>query len=471
MSSTKLGDYLLPALLCPAWIRGEPLPSYKGRHGAPLLLNGPPGIGKTAQIVQASADLGMKCVLLPIESCDTEDLNGLIVRNTEGRLERLSDNQDLEELVELAEGVLLLDEVNANRGLGPSINRLLYDGIWCRKPLPSGIRILATKNPPHLSAGGRVLPPSQANRLCHLDVEAHGRDEWISFQTSTEARVLPSGGDPRNLLLENWAASRASTLVSLDRFFRESGITPQRTPAEGDPTLYGPWASERTWHLALNLAATCMALGSPEDVSSKLVEGCVGEELAIGWAMSRAKIVLPDIQAVLAGTWRAQECSTPSADLLYGVTQLLQLEMGNHPSEGTLHAGRAISASIQLLEDCIALNEKDVPFPLISKLRSSYGLGSLVYAGSWKEMNTRLLQVIRKYPANVYRGEIGAPLPGCTEGLRQEGSLLPGDPLLPQRGCGSQDPDPWGQPRDGPGLQPGLPRGEVPRGGGCAPLA
>lgn len=398
-------ELLLIALLTPVRLLGEGYQSYQGPLGVPLAIYGPPGIGKTDQVEQVAHSLGMLYHAFPIESCETEDLNGVVVRTESGGLERLSDNKEFLNMIEAGEGVLSLDELNSNRGLAASINRVIHERIWCRRQLPRGIRILSTLNPTYLSAGGRALPASQANRLCHIDAPAHSTGEWLSYMSHVPSRKATlSQEDFRKKLATSFDANRASILAALTGFFRATSTKPQNTPEEGSPHLSRSWPSERTWHMSINMLATALALGHAVDVATPLLEGLIGEDTAKVFMTYYRNLDLPSLEEVLAGRW------TPRAHRL-DVTYVVLSSVLTHLRSPAFTRGipyedklEQLSSLLTLADNIASADAKDMvvelvrtmsPYLPVSKLSSGTALE--------KELTTRLLRLTSGWDPKLYK--------------------------------------------------------------------
>lgn len=402
-----LKEMITTALMCPVWTLGEGYTTYSlrgGMLGLPLLLHGEPGIGKSDQVRQACKDLELGLRIFPVESCDQEDFNGIVVRNQDGKLERLSDDDEMQALLEAGEGVVMLDEMNSNRAMAPALNRLIHERLWCRKPLPPGIRVLAAQNPPHLSAGGRVLPASQANRLCHFHVGAHSTTEWANYITSPEPpRFLDNKEDLRTKMEEGFDSSRRY-LSSLLLGYLHTGKMLQEVPEAGSPSLQEGYPTERSWHMFLNAAATATALGYGSDVIHALAEGCIGPGAASEWMSYTRSANIPSLQNVLEGRW-LPAADTP-VDVCYvvcsNVRQYLSSRNWKEQPEGDKE--RMLLHVLTLVEALQANSAKDVANPLVKALAAHFPPSK--YASSQGDSRTfrRVVAVASRYDVRLYEG-------------------------------------------------------------------
>ena len=247
-----------------------------GRRGLPVLLVGPPGIGKTAAVRQAAAalELHLEVVLLSIR--EPADVSGLPIVGTD-RV-RLEPPAWAKRLAEKGAGVLFLDELSSSApALQAAALRIMAEGIVGELELPPAVRIIAAANPEDLAAGGWALSAPLANRLVHI--------QWPAPEASAWAEWMISNAPPES--------GRAFGAVAA--FIRRRPELLLKVP-EDEAGRAGAWASPRSWELAaLALAAST----GPDRLT--LLAGCVGEGAAKeAWVFLNA-LDLPDPEEVLAG--------------------------------------------------------------------------------------------------------------------------------------------------------------------------
>jgi len=322
--SEKLEGIMSVAMLTPM---GDPNDN-DCRWGAPILLEGPPGIGKSGMIGQAarSVDLPLRTVYLGQRQ--PEDLSGAPMPDGKGGVNIECILPAVRELTALGKGLLLLDELSCARpatqgaGLSTVQERAVGDTM-----LPGRVRVFAAANPPEQSAGGWKLAPPMENRLVHFKVEAPTPEEWGAYMlrgrtiqvknlTLGEARVAEKWA-------ESWAYIVGLTTTFIARFkpedqpdikdssgksLRDTRSALMRFPTSNDRNREHAWASPRSWEMAMRCAATCWTL-SDSNVSFKIlaadfVKACVGGALATAWAEWIAKADLPDPAHMLHNGWK-----------------------------------------------------------------------------------------------------------------------------------------------------------------------
>ena len=296
------------------------------KWGAPVLLEGPPGIGKSGMVKQAarSVDLPLKVVLLGTRQ--PEDMAGAPMPDGQGGIRIECILPAVRELCQHPEGgVLFLDELSCARpatqgaGLGVVQERCVGD-----TQLPGKVRVFAAANPPEQSAGGWRLAAPMENRLVHFKVVCPTEDEWIAHMLRGKHVQLTNIKTGEQRICEKWDGSWAHVLGLAAGFMQRmrSKSTPDkddgkkgedtRSPLFRFPTTNNrnrehAWASPRSWEQALRCVATCHALSdSSQDfklLGTEFVRACVGEALAIQWAEWVAKANLPDPQDMLKNGW------------------------------------------------------------------------------------------------------------------------------------------------------------------------
>jgi len=290
--------------------------------GAPLLLEGPPGIGKTGMVGQAarSVDLPMRTVYLGTRQ--PEDMAGAPMPDGEGGITIECILPAVRELTALGYGLLFLDELScarpATQGAGLSVvqERCVGD-----TRLPGKVRVIAAANPPEQSAGGWRLAAPMENRLMHFKVECPTVDEWITWLLrgkTVELRDIVAG---EKRIAEKWGESwaRAAGLAAgfmrrmlskttTDDKNKEPNNPLFRFPTNNDRSRGHAWASPRMWEMALRCVATCHALADSENnfkvLGTDFVRACVGEGLAVSWAEWVAYANLPDPMDMLQNGWK-----------------------------------------------------------------------------------------------------------------------------------------------------------------------
>jgi DNA polymerase III delta prime subunit len=167
LAKDELGNYLIPAV-----------------RQRPVLLMGPPGIGKTQIMEQIAAETGVGLVAYTITHHTRQSAVGLpfIEKRTYGgeefsvteytMSEILASVYELMEKTGLKEGILFLDEINCvSETLAPMMLQFLQCKTFGNQRLPEGWLIAAAGNPPEYNKSVRDFDVVTLDRVKRMDVE------------------------------------------------------------------------------------------------------------------------------------------------------------------------------------------------------------------------------------------------------------------------------------------------------------
>ena len=162
-------------------------------HQRPLLLMGPPGIGKTAVVEQAAREAGVGLVAYTMTHHTRQSAVGLPrieVRTYQGRpvsvteytlSEIVASVYDCMERTGKQEGILFLDEINCvSETLSPSMLQFLQYKTFGKHRVPEGWIIVTAGNPPEYNKSVREFDVVTMDRLKVLEVEAD-YDAWKTY--------------------------------------------------------------------------------------------------------------------------------------------------------------------------------------------------------------------------------------------------------------------------------------------------
>lgn len=159
----------------------------------PLLLIGPPGIGKTAVMEQAAAECGVGFVsytmthhtrqsAMGLPFIEHHSYNGREYAVTEYTMSEIiaSVYQCIEE-TGIQEGLLFLDEINCvSETLAPAMLQFLQTKMFGNHRLPKGWVLAAAGNPPEYNKSVREFDIATLDRLKYITIEAD-YDAWRAY--------------------------------------------------------------------------------------------------------------------------------------------------------------------------------------------------------------------------------------------------------------------------------------------------
>ena len=160
------------------------LPRIPFRMQRPVIMMGPPGVGKTAVAEQVADEMGVNFVSYSITHHTRQSALGLpfIAEERFGGEAHSVSEYTMSEIIAavhrareasgVAEGILFLDEVNCvSETLAPAMLQFLQYKTFGMHRLPEGWAIVCAGNPPEYNRSAREFDPAMLDRLMRIDVE------------------------------------------------------------------------------------------------------------------------------------------------------------------------------------------------------------------------------------------------------------------------------------------------------------
>lgn len=267
-----------------------------------VLLIGDPGVGKSAIMYKAAADLGLPLFVLLGSTLDPTDVGGLPMRSPDGtHVIRIP----LEEIQKCAEapGILFLDEISAAPGpVQAAMLRLILERKAGSVTLHPETRVVAACN-----------PPEQAPAGFELSAPLMGRMAVISFRPSDEEVIehLRTLGSDDDSASDMDKAVRDEALM----FAAVANACPELLQIDIPASCINggqPWASPRSCErmIRARAAAVVANIDPLGDAVFALTAGSVGQAAATTYSgVIRMITTLPSVDEIVANP---EECACPS---------------------------------------------------------------------------------------------------------------------------------------------------------------
>jgi hypothetical protein len=335
------------------------------RGKVPVLLWGPPGVGKSAKITAYGNTWRLHVETVVGSVREPSDYLGLPME-VEGRVVysppawAVACNEATGHGYDGA--LLFLDELTTS---SPSVQkanlRLLQERFAGDLPLADHVAMIAAANPPEQAADGWDLPAPVANRLMHLEW-FFDPDEWFDG-------VLTGFADTRTYSLDELtrpgdAADQARVNGLVSGFLRANPILLNPGPPRDEAKAGRAWASPRSWTNVMRVLAHL----DPADAGAihLAVAGLVGEGPArefIAWSSSAD---LPDPAEVIADP-TVVEWDRERPDRLFvittGVAAYALMRLAGGASDAEDRGVSTWKGAIKALTMCAEANRADVAMP------------------------------------------------------------------------------------------------------------
>ncbi|RMG33307.1 MAG: AAA family ATPase [Gammaproteobacteria bacterium] len=316
-------------------------------HHTPVMLWGPPGVGKSDMIRQTAERHGVPVIDIRLSQMEPSDLRGIPFRS--GEHVEWATPAILPDATRHGErGLLFLDEITS---APPSVSAAAYQLILDRRlgeyQVPEGWAIFAAGNRQGDRGVTYTMPAPLANRFSHFDVEAH-LDDWVAwaYQNGIDERVIA------------FLRFRPELLFDFD---------PAHNPVA--------FPSPRSWEFAHR---SLQKFGDQPELLQGTLQACVGPAAGIELtAFVNSLDKMPDLDDIVAG----REVPVPEEiDLQYAVAAAL--------------VGRAIRAADQpegqtiighILDYAGKFPQREMGVMLVSDLHRAIGeqLFSVPQFGTW----------------------------------------------------------------------------------------
>jgi hypothetical protein len=168
----------------------EVLSTLKAHH-TPVMLWGPPGVGKSQIIMQIGLKNDLPVIDIRLSQMEPSDLRGIPFKQND-RVEWAVPSMLPDEHRHGPAGILFLDEINS---AAPSVSAAAYQLILDRKlgnyRLPEGWAVFAAGNRQGDRGVTYAMPAPLANRFSHYEIELN-LDDWVAwaYQNGIDERII-----------------------------------------------------------------------------------------------------------------------------------------------------------------------------------------------------------------------------------------------------------------------------------------
>ena len=259
-------------------------------HHTPVMLWGPPGVGKSQMVAQVAERHGVPVIDIRLSQMEPSDLRGIPFRK--GDTVEWAVPAMLPDVQRHGpEGILFLDEITS---AAPSVSAAAYQLILDRRlgeyRVPEGWAIFAAGNRQGDRGVTYTMPAPLANRFSHFEVEVH-LDDWVAW-------AYAHGIDDRVI---GFLRFRPELLFDFD---------PAHNPVA--------FPSPRSWEFAHR---ALQKFGDSPDLLLGALQACVGPAAGVELnAFVQSLDQMPDLDAILRG----EEVPVPKEiDLQYAVASAL----------------------------------------------------------------------------------------------------------------------------------------------------
>lgn len=264
--------------------------STRDGHHTPVMLWGPPGVGKSQMVAQVAARHQVPVIDIRLSQMEPSDLRGIPFRS-EGQVEWAVPAMLPDAQRHGPAGILFLDEITS---APPSVSAAAYQLILDRRlgeyRVPEGWAIFAAGNRQGDRGVTYAMPAPLANRFAHFEVETH-LDDWVlwAYRNGIDERIIA------------FLRFRPELLFDFD---------PAHNPIA--------FPSPRSWEFAHR---ALKKFGEAHQLLVETLQACVGPAAGIeAAAFVRNLDKLPDLDAIL----RREMVPVPrEIDLQYAVASAL----------------------------------------------------------------------------------------------------------------------------------------------------
>ncbi len=276
--------------------------------GIPVLIEGEPGIAKSARLKQLAKVVHVKARSLFASQHPPEDFAGALIPDGMGGCRQICPLPQVRELVaDRGPAIIFLDEINgASPATQGAVQSFIHERVAGEVVMPGRIRIVAAQNPDDIATGGYALAPAVANRFIHIRDKGPTAEKWVEWLTGASKRTLTASlATIEDEVADAWPSVYPKSQALFAGFMNKLGSQYiHDRPQADDPRISRAWPSHRTWHYAINLYTTAVILEKSEMIRAACITAAVGEAASTAFFEYVMNANIPSPLEVLEGKYK-----------------------------------------------------------------------------------------------------------------------------------------------------------------------
>lgn len=275
--------------------------------GLPVLIEGEPGIAKTARLKQLAKIVDVKARSLFAAQHPPEDFSGALIPDGHGGANQICPLTQVRELIKEKRGIVFLDEVNgAPPATQGALQSFIHERVAGDQKMPGRIRVIAAQNPAEIATGGFQLSAPLANRFVHITDPGPTARDWITYIMGTTTNKLHATLEQiEDSIADDWPNLFPESQALFAGFMEKLGSEYlHKRPPPGDPQSGKAWPSHRTWDYALRAWTAARILEKSDNIRDAIIEACVGPGAATAFLEYARENNIPKPLDVINGVYK-----------------------------------------------------------------------------------------------------------------------------------------------------------------------
>lgn len=325
--SENIEQLILTALCTP--IGEEPAGKLWDMIGIPVILWGPPGIGKSSRVKAAARAMNEPFELIYPAGRQPEDFSGVPVARPEGGLDVECIMAAVNKLAKIGHGIIFFEDMSGTR---PATQAALLGAILDRrfgdKEVPGLVRMAAAANPPESGAGAHMFEAPLANRFMHVFMDEPSGRQWMKWFLGTN-ETLPVLSNAMQQVQQGWSTHWPDIQGLWAAFFgtHREDLLYELPPVGSDKRGYA-WPSPRTIVWGAHALTTARCLGMSTSIQEEVLAGVVGDSVASTLLTYMTEANLPKPIHMVDHGWRPDAARM---DIAFGAFASLGAFFKNNP--------------------------------------------------------------------------------------------------------------------------------------------